>query len=213
MSFFKSIGKALGSVAKVVAQPVASIAGAFLERKGQKEANKATTDLTLNQMAYQQDNSNTAHQREVADLRAAGLNPILSAGGSGSYTPTGSTAQMQNVYKGVGAQAVSTASGLSGIKLQGAQRSLAVQQLERAKAETMMSASMANSAAATAEVDRIKADIASTPGGRKALMMERKLAPYKGFLSGSLSANPGNLLRRKVKSLTPVNKTIFNFKK
>lgn len=65
--------------------------------KGQEKANEQNMEIAQKQMDFQREMSNTAHQREVADMRAAGLNPILSAtGGPGASSPPGASAEMKD---------------------------------------------------------------------------------------------------------------------
>lgn len=81
--------------------PLASIGSALisgiLANRGAKAQNRAASAQALRQMQFQERMSSSAHQREVKDLRAAGLNPILSAtGGSGASSPGGAQAPVVN---------------------------------------------------------------------------------------------------------------------
>ncbi len=75
-----------------------SVIGGVSSLIGGKQRNEAASAQAQRQMDFQERMSSTAHQREVKDLRAAGLNPILSAtGGRGASSPGGAQAPIQDV--------------------------------------------------------------------------------------------------------------------
>lgn len=74
-----------------------AIVGGLLSGGGAVAANKETATSTARQMQFQERMSNTAHQRQMADLKAAGINPMLSAKLGGASSPAGASYQASNV--------------------------------------------------------------------------------------------------------------------
>lgn len=77
------------------------IAASALAAGGSLLASKMGSNSAKRQMRFQRNMSNTAHQREMADLKKAGLNPLLTGKYGGSSTPTGTSFTPENPVKDV----------------------------------------------------------------------------------------------------------------
>lgn len=117
-----------------MAWPVIAAAGigAASSALGQRSANRTNVKLAREQMSFQERMSSTAWQRGMADMRKAGVNPMLTIMQGGASSPVGASTTVGNV----GESATAGASSAVSSSLMKRQRDLVGEQVgvEKARA-------------------------------------------------------------------------------
>lgn len=124
----------------------APIVGAGISMLGAKKSNEAQVGLSREQMDFQERMSNTAYQRSTADMRKAGINPMLSYMKGGASSPQGAMPVMKNTMESFANSALNIAAQYQQVKNLQQQNAINLPEQQRAEVVSAAQASLINSA-------------------------------------------------------------------
>lgn len=129
--------------------------GGIFGSSAQKKANQANIRLQREQQAWEERMSNTAWARGIADMKSAGINPMLAVSQGGASTPNVSAATVQ------------PEDALSRSVTSAGNKAFTMLQLEKSVADIRYTNALQRGAAADADTKEVNRDIARAGSAAK----------------------------------------------